>query len=107
MARAVRAPVFGAGQIVQHRRFGYRGVVIQADPGFRGTDEWYDRVAESRPPKDGPWYRVLVDSSPFETYVAERHLEADLQSRPVRHPLLRLHFDALLGGRYVRTRPMN
>ena len=28
------------GDIVQHKLFGYRGVVIGADPTFDGDDEW-------------------------------------------------------------------
>ena len=71
---------FNIGQIVHHARFDYRGVIIDVDPEFSGTDTWYDSVAKSRPPKDQPWYRVLVDGSECETYVAERHLEPDQQT---------------------------
>ena len=68
---------FFVGQVVHHHRFDYRGVVYDVDATFQGSDEWYDAVARSRPPKDHPWYHVLVDLGGQTTYVAERHLEPD------------------------------
>ena len=38
---------FSIGDLVQHELFGYRGVVLGADPQFEGTDEWYETVARS------------------------------------------------------------
>lgn len=93
---------FPVGQVIRHRRFGYRGVVVDVDPVFAGTDEWYENVARSRPPKDAPWYHVLVHDAAHMTYVAERHLEADATDAPIRHPWLREFFDAREGDRYVR-----
>lgn len=100
-------PKFFTGQIVHHLKFGYRGVIASVDESFGGSDEWYDKVARSRPPKDKPWYHVLVDGARGETYVAERHLELDASKRPVEHPLIATFFDELRDGRYVRTREMN
>ena len=79
---------FAVGQVIRHLKFDYRGVVIDVDPIFMGSDEWYEEVAKSRPPKDQPWYRVLVDGSDAETYVAERHLAPDMDETPIRHPEL-------------------
>ena len=45
---------FSIGQIIHHRKFDYRGVIFDADPIFSGTDEWYDNVAKSCPPKEDP-----------------------------------------------------
>ena len=100
-------PKFQAGQLVHHKRFGYRGVVVSVDEQYSGTDDWYDNVAQSRPPRDRPWYHVLVDGEEAETYVAERHLELDGTDQPVDHPLVEMFFDELSGGRYIRTRLMN
>jgi len=97
-------PRFASGQLIHHKRFGYRGVVVSVDDVFQGTDEWYQEVAKSRPPKDRPWYHVLVDGSQAETYVAERHLEADDTGDPVDHPMVAVFFDELRDGRYLRTR---
>lgn len=96
---------FSPGQLVHHKRFDYRGVIVDVDPVFQGTDEWYEEVARSRPPKDEPWYHVLVHDKPVETYVAERHLESDPSGQAIDHPSVPLYFDELRDGRYVRGRP--
>lgn len=95
------------GQIIHHKRFGYRGVILAVDETFQGTDRWYQEVARSRPPKDRPWYHVLVHGSEAETYVAERHLELDDSIAPITHPLVEVFFDELREGRYVRNRMLN
>ena len=72
---------FSIGQIVQHRLFGYRGLIYDVDPTFQLTDEWYEQVARSRPPKDAPWYHVLPDGAQHMTYVAERSRGYDAARR--------------------------
>ena len=52
--------LFEIGQIVLHRLFDYRGVVLDVDADFQGREEWYRQVARSRPPKNKPWYHVPV-----------------------------------------------
>lgn len=99
-------PRFVSGQVVQHKKFGYRGVIVSADDRYTGSDDWYEKMAHSKPPKDRPWYHVLVDNSSYETYVAERHLELGDEA-PVEHPLVRVLWDELVDGVYVRTRAMN
>lgn len=92
---------FSIGQIINHKLFNYRGVVIDADPAFQNTDEWYDEVALSRPPKDQPWYRVLVHNAVHETYVAERNLEPCLAKKPVNHPMVDTIFQKFENGSYI------
>lgn len=91
---------FHIGQLVQHRLFGYRGVVYDIDAEFSGTEEWYDQVARSRPPKDQPWYHVLVDGATHGTYVAERNLESDESGGEVRHPALSMVLGSFEKGVY-------
>lgn len=98
---------FHIGQLVHHRLFDYRGVIVDVDPIFQGSDEWYEEVARSRPPKDKPWYRVLVDESEQETYVAERNLEPDGSRDPIRHPRLDEFFSGIEGGTYRPVTPHN
>jgi heat shock protein HspQ len=98
---------FAIGDLVRHRLFDYRGVVYDVDPGFMLSDAWYEEVARSRPPRDAPWYRVLVHNAIHETYVAERNLEADPSGEPVLHPLVPAHFADFLDGRYVPGRRGN
>lgn len=98
---------FHSGQVILHRKYGYRGVIVSVDETFAGSDEWYDRVALSRPAKDKPWYHVLVDDSTCETYVAERHLMRDPSEAPIEHPLIGVFWDEFESGQYLRNRPMN
>lgn len=98
---------FFPGETVCHKRFGYRGVVVDVDPNFQLSDDWYDQMARSRPPKDRPWYHVLVNEATHMTYVAERNLEPDVTGEPIRHPLLGDFFDTFEGGRYLRSQPIN
>ena len=98
---------FHVGQLVHHRRFEYRGVVFDVDPVFMGTDEWYEQVARSRPPKDAPWYHVLVGDAAHTTYVAERNLEPDETGNPIRHPLIDELFESFKDGRYRRNAGVN
>jgi heat shock protein HspQ len=98
---------FGIGQVVHHQRFEYRGVIVDVDATYQGTEEWYHEVARSRPPRDQPWYHVLVHEADHATYVAERHLEPDPSPEPIRHPLLGEHFDTFEDGRYSRRNTLN
>ena len=93
---------FSVGELIHHRLFDYRGVIVDVDPNFQGSDEWYESVARSRPPKDQPWYHVLVDGSEHSTYVAERNLEADELLQPITHPSLGHFFSAFEHDRYRR-----
>ncbi len=92
---------FRVGQLVHHTMFDYRGVVVDVDADFQGDDEWYDVMARSRPPKDEPWYHVLVDGKAHMTYVAQRNLKPDGTNRPIVHPLLSDYFSKFDGSAYV------
>lgn len=94
---------FRLGQPVHHKLFDYRGVVVDVDATFQLSDDWYESVTRSRPPKDRPWYHVLVDGAAHMTYVAERHLEPDLSGEPIRHPAIDQFFDTFRDGLYVRA----
>ena len=98
---------FAVGDLVHHRLFDYRGVVVDVDPSFQSWDDWYEAVATSRPPKDKPWYHVLVHEAAHTTYVAERNLEPDESVAPIRHPLLNRFFSRFESGRYVREEQVN
>lgn len=76
---------FAVGQIVRHELFAYRGVIIDVDPEFQATEQWYELVAKSRPPKDQPWYHVLVDGAEHQTYVAQRNLTIDSDHSPIQN----------------------
>lgn len=92
---------FSLGQLIHHRLFDYRGVIIGVDPVFQGTEEWYEKVAKSEPPRDEPWYHVAVHDAEHQTYVAERNLEPDDTGLPIAHPAIGEVFDAFEQGQYV------
>jgi len=98
---------FSIGDLVRHKLFDYRGVVFDVDPRLMLSEEWYEAVARSRPPKDQPWYRVLVHDAIHETYVAERNLERDTSGAPVRHPLINTCFHHFSDGHYRTAGRMN
>ena len=98
---------FSVGQLIQHVRFGYRGVITDVDPSFQLSEEWYEQMALSRPPKDRPWYHVLVHDSEAMTYVAERNLDSDPSQEPIRHPVLSDFFNEFRDGRYTSNRSLN
>ena len=68
---------FCVGHLIHHKLFDYRGIILDVDLEFKSTDEWYEEVARSRPPKDEPWYHVLIHQKGYQTYVAEQNLQLD------------------------------
>lgn len=98
---------FSIGQVIVHKKFNYRGVIFDVDAEYNGTEKWYEQVAKSRPPKDKPWYHVLVDGQLMTTYVAEQHLELDAAPEPITHPLTEDYFDSFEEGSYRNHRAHN
>ncbi|MEN8260599.1 MAG: heat shock protein HspQ [Pseudomonadota bacterium] len=92
---------FTIGQIIHHKLFDYRGVIVDVDFRFSGTDDWYESVARTRPSKNQPWYRVLVDHLGYETYVAEQNMEPSTVVDPIHHELVSSFFDEFKDGSYV------
>jgi heat shock protein HspQ len=92
---------FAIGHVIRHKLFDYRGVIVDVDPVFRGSDDWYDTMAPSRPPKDKPWYTVLMHGTDTSAYVAERNLILDSSREPIQHPDLDLYFVSFHAGVYL------
>ena len=95
--------IFKPGQLVFHKLFQYRGVILKADETFQLTDEWYEMMAKTKPPKDKLWYHILVHNHTHMTYVAERNLEPDSEGEGIDHPMVPLYFTDLKDGIYKRT----
>ena len=98
---------FSLGDCIHHSHFGYRGVIVDVDATFQGTEDWYAEMATSCPPKDAPWYHVLVHAASHTTYVAERNLEADPSGERTEHPLLEHFFEGFRDGRHLPRRGLN
>lgn len=98
---------YSIGQLVLHKLFNYRGVIVDIDPNFQLTDEWYEAVAQSRPPKNEPWYHVLVHNAIHATYVAEQNLSPDLSGEEIKNPMVKVVFTELKNGQYINGEKIN
>ena len=105
--KTITVSKFSIGELIHHRLFDYRGVIFDVDQEFSGTQEWYDNVAKSKPPKDQPWYHVLVHGGNHITYVAERNLETDTSVLPINHPLVKEIFTDFVDGHYIKAQKTN
>lgn len=101
-AKETGETVFRLGQVVRHRNFGYRGVIVDVDAACQADEEWY-RSNPNPPEREQPWYHVLVDGSAVTTYAAQNSLEVDDSGLEVHHPLVALYFQGFQGGTYRRN----
>ena len=95
-------PQFSPGELVHHKRYGYRGVVVDFDDACQADEAWY-QANQTQPSRAQPWYHVLVDGSDQVTYVAETNLEHDLTGVPVSHALVGYFFEGFENGSHIRN----
>ena len=95
-------PKFERGQLVRHKRYGYRGLVVDFDTVCTAGDEWY-KSNKTQPNRKQPWYHVLVHGTGDTTYAAEENLLADESREPIDHPLVAHFFSEFVDGRYPRN----
>ena len=103
MAPLIERARFAPGDIVRHRMFDFRGVVLDVDPVFSNSDEWYEAIPEAiRPAKEQPYYHLLAENedSSYIAYVSQQNLVSDAEHGPVDHPQIDALFDGLDRGRY-------
>ena len=101
---------FSIGQILRHRHFAFRGVVVDIDPIYSNGEEWYERIATTKPRKDQPWYHLLAEDATdghYEAYVSEQNLLVDEAAEPIAHPELAARFGPLIDGVYQMKHPLN
>jgi len=82
---------FKTGDIVNHKTYKYRGVIVHQHLTFKGEDKWY-LSNQSQPNKHQPWYFVLVNEIQQVTYVAESNLTLDRLGKKVDHAMINLFF---------------
>lgn len=111
MGEWMKRAKFSIGDVVQHKHYPFRGVIVGIDPTFNHTDEWWQSIPEEiRPVKDQPFYHLLAENerTTYVAYVSEQNLLPDASGRPCRHPEIRTHFRGFENGRYVaRPRALN
>ncbi|MCA9399424.1 MAG: heat shock protein HspQ, partial [Candidatus Omnitrophica bacterium] len=93
---------FHAGQVVRHKSYGYRGIVVASDQFCMASDEWY-YGNQTQPDRNQPWLHVFVDGSDQVTYVAESNLIEDSDKKKIEHPLLSYFFTEDKAKGYVRN----
>lgn len=96
-------PEFEPGDIVYHKRYGYRGVIVDSDVSCQASPQWLASNL-TQPSPSQPWYHVLVHSENHTTYVAEENLTEDASGDPITHPLVNHFFSSYSDdGYYIRN----
>lgn len=102
-----KAPVYCIGDIVRHKHYPFRGVIVDVDPEFDNTEEWYSAIPEDvRPAKEQPFYHLLAENSDsfYTAYVSQQNLMPDADNGPVSHPDVEEVFEDLQDNRYQLRR---
>jgi len=100
----IRTAKFGIGQIVQHRKHPFRGVIFDVDPIFYNSEEWLNSIPEEgRPSRDQPYYHLFAENSAtsYIAYVSEQNLLLDKSGQPVSHPDVPYFFNKIENGHYI------
>lgn len=79
---------FNVGDLVIHKRQGYRAVVIDIDPLFQASGRFNPQAMQRDFARRNPWYRLLVDGTSQETYVEECLLIADTNHETIDNPYI-------------------
>ena len=96
-------PLFNIGDIVKHRIYPFRGVIVDVDPVFSNTEEWYQSIpAEIRPSRNQPYYHLMAENTEtfYTAYVSQQNLVDDGDNGPLEHPDLDEIFSGMEKGKY-------
>ena len=93
---------FLPGDLIRHKRYGYRGVIVSVDPECFADDSWYSSN-QTQPNKKQPWYHILVHNSSSTTYTAHSSIELDPNKIAINHPLLDDYFESFENEHYIRN----
>ena len=96
-------PLFNIGDIVKHRIYPFRGVIVDVDPEFSNTEEWYQSIpAEIRPSRQQPYYHLMAENTEtfYTAYVSQQNLVGDGDNGPLEHPDLEEIFSGMDHGKY-------
>lgn len=95
-------PLFMPGTLVRHRRYGYRGIVVDFDMSCHADEQWY-HANPTHPDRDQPWYHILVHGSTINTYAAQENLLPDATGGRIDHPLIEHFFEDIDAADYLRN----
>ena len=107
LPRSSRKPEssFRVGQVIKHKRWGYRGVIIGWDETALAPENWIKEMhGENKQWKKQPNYSVLVDTRDRQgaqvTYVPQENIEV-ISKVKVLHPQIDEHFESYDGSQYI------
>jgi heat shock protein HspQ len=85
-----RQAKFRIGQVVRHRIYPFRGIILDVDPHFSEQDDWLDAIPEAiRPDRNQPFYHLMAENpdedEEYQAYVSEQNLETDVSGEPLYH----------------------
>lgn len=95
---------FNIGDIVIHKRQGYRAVVVDIDPLFQASGRFNPQAIKRGFGKRDPWYRLLVDESSQMTYVEEHLLLPDINQQAISNPNVEQYLVLKKGHYHTNTR---
>ncbi|GFQ76288.1 f-box only protein 21 [Trichonephila clavata] len=106
--RYTRPPsvTYRIGQVVAHKKWKYRGVIVGWDEVAKAPPEWLDQMhgKDNYKWRKMPNYSILVDTrdrlSPQLTYVPQVNIELITNTKII-HPLLDDHFESFDGAQYI------
>ena len=101
--KVYKDPLFNIGDIVKHRVYPFRGVIVDVDPEFSNTEEWYQSIpAEIRPSRKQPYYHLMAENTEtfYTAYVSQQNLVDDGENGPLEHPDLEEIFSGMNHGKY-------
>ena len=101
--KVYKDPLFNIGDIVKHRIYPFRGVIVDVDPEFSNTEEWYQSIpAEIRPSREQPYYHLMAENTEtfYTAYVSQQNLVDDGENGPLEHPDLEEIFSGMDHGKY-------
>ena len=102
--KIVKDPLFNIGDIVKHRIYPFRGVIVDVDAEFSNTEEWYQSIpAEIRPSRKQPYYHLMAENTEtfYTAYVSQQNLVGDGDNGPLEHPDLDEIFNGIDKGKYL------
>ena len=101
--KVYKDPLFNIGDIVKHRIYPFRGVIVDVDPEFSNTEVWYQSIpAEIRPSREQPYYHLMAENTEtfYTAYVSQQNLVGDGENGPLEHPDLEEIFSGMDHGKY-------
>jgi len=99
----VTSTQFAIGQVVRHRIHEFRGVIVDVDPEYSSTEEWWESIPEDqRPRRDQPFYHLLAEneSAAYHAYVSEQNLLNNSSGEPLHNPEVAEVFGEFHGDSY-------